>query len=110
MRRIRSVVIFISTSVETLDDFKSESMLQSISHGHKVPKAKSTLFILCQVELHQRVYLVFSFGTVLLDLISGEHIPPSHTPFGGDACLRVNLTAIQEILLKSGSYSHTGNT
>jgi len=51
--------------------------VQNIS-GHKVPKAKSTFFILCQVELHQRVYYVFSFGTVLLDLISGKHIPPSH--------------------------------
>ncbi|KAL9817138.1 hypothetical protein AtNW77_Chr4g0285551 [Arabidopsis thaliana] len=52
------------------------------------------------VELHQRVYLVFSFGTVLLDLISGEHIPPSH-PYR-KYCLRVDLTAIQEILSKIG--------
>ncbi|AEE83057.1 hypothetical protein ISN44_As04g011530 [Arabidopsis suecica] len=51
-------------------------------------------------ELHQRVYYVFSFGTVLLDLISGKHIPPSH-PYR-KYCLRMDLTAIQEILSKIG--------
>ncbi|GMP81822.1 hypothetical protein CsSME_00036404 [Camellia sinensis var. sinensis] len=65
--------------------------------------------------------VIFSFGTVLLDLLSGKHIPPSHIPsyvmLGipkheeapptpqhplspmGDACSRMDLTAIHQILV-----------
>ncbi|CAI0382204.1 unnamed protein product [Linum tenue] len=65
--------------------------------------------------------VVFSFGTVLLDLLSGKHIPPSHVPSHvmlgiskqeqapptpqhplspmGDACSRMDLTAIHQILV-----------
>ncbi|KAL0326002.1 UNVERIFIED_CONTAM: Serine/threonine-protein kinase BSK1 [Sesamum radiatum] len=65
--------------------------------------------------------VVFSFGTVLLDLLSGKHIPPSHVPsyvmLGipkreetpstpphplspmGDACSRMDLTAIHQFLV-----------
>ncbi|CAN1853443.1 Serine/threonine-protein kinase BSK6 [Linum perenne] len=69
--------------------------------------------------------VVYSFGTLLLDLLSGKHIPPSHvssvlilsntmqmgipsateplslTPFG-EACLRMDLTAVHELLEKVG--------
>ncbi|CAH9141609.1 unnamed protein product [Cuscuta epithymum] len=66
--------------------------------------------------------VVFSFGTVLLDLLSGKHIPPSHVlsyvmlgipkqdeappipqqhPMSAmrDACSRMDLTAIHQILV-----------
>ncbi|KAL8059364.1 hypothetical protein ABFX02_03G082300 [Erythranthe guttata] len=65
--------------------------------------------------------VVFSFGTVLLDLLSGKHIPPSHVPSHvmlgipkheeapstpphplspmGDACSRMDLTAIHQFLV-----------
>ncbi|EXB30487.1 putative serine/threonine-protein kinase [Morus notabilis] len=66
--------------------------------------------------------VVYSFGTLLLDLLSGKHIPPSHVPsyvlLGvphgngtakqitlsplGEACSRLDLTAIHEILEKAG--------
>ncbi|GFZ01678.1 kinase with tetratricopeptide repeat domain-containing protein [Actinidia rufa] len=63
--------------------------------------------------------VIYSFGTLLLDLLSGKHIPPSHVPSHvlmgiphesasstptsvltplGEACLRLDLTAIHEIL------------
>ncbi|CAN1307826.1 Serine/threonine-protein kinase BSK1 [Linum perenne] len=66
--------------------------------------------------------VTYSFGTVLLDLLSGKHIPPSHVPsyvmLGitkkqeeappapqrprspmGEACSRMDLTAIHQILV-----------
>ncbi|XP_058098493.1 serine/threonine-protein kinase BSK1-like isoform X2 [Magnolia sinica] len=65
--------------------------------------------------------VIFSFGTVLLDLLSGKHIPPTHVPsyvmLGipkheeapptpqhplspmGEACTRMDLTAIHQILV-----------
>nr|XP_009401888.1 PREDICTED: probable serine/threonine-protein kinase At4g35230 isoform X2 [Musa acuminata subsp. malaccensis] len=65
--------------------------------------------------------VIFSFGTVLLDLLSGKRIPPTHTPsyvmLGiqkheeapatpqhplspmGEACSRMDLTAIHQILV-----------
>nr|XP_018624442.1 serine/threonine-protein kinase BSK1-like isoform X2 [Nicotiana tomentosiformis] len=65
--------------------------------------------------------VMYSFGTVLLDLLSGKHIPPSHIPsyvmLGiskqeeappaplrplspmGEACSRMDLTAIHQILV-----------
>uniref|UniRef100_M4EJC0 Serine/threonine-protein kinase BSK n=1 Tax=Brassica campestris TaxID=3711 RepID=M4EJC0_BRACM len=67
-----------------------------------------------------RESVTYSFGTLLLDLMSGRHIPPNHsasnnlpektkpvteplklTPFG-DACLRVDLCTIHELLEKLG--------
>ncbi|CAN1808887.1 Serine/threonine-protein kinase BSK5 [Linum perenne] len=65
--------------------------------------------------------VVYSFGTLLLDLLSGKHIPPSHVPSHvlmgiphgnqpetmslsplGEACSRLDLTSIHEILEKVG--------
>ncbi|XP_022760103.1 probable serine/threonine-protein kinase At5g41260 isoform X4 [Durio zibethinus] len=63
--------------------------------------------------------VMYSFGTLLLDLLSGKHIPPSHVPSHvlmgilhgadavplsplGEACLRMDLTAIHEVLEKLG--------
>ncbi|KAG0474666.1 hypothetical protein HPP92_014352 [Vanilla planifolia] len=67
--------------------------------------------------------VIYSFGTLLLDVLSGKHIPPSHVPSYvlmnmphggtssveslslsplGEACLRMDLTAIHEILEKIG--------
>eukprot|EP00256_Glycine_max_P058415 XP_014626547.1 serine/threonine-protein kinase BSK1 isoform X3 [Glycine max] len=65
--------------------------------------------------------VIYSFGTVLLDLLSGKHIPPSHVrshimlgipkheevpstpqrPLSamGEACSRMDLTAIHQILV-----------
>ncbi|KAF5938651.1 hypothetical protein HYC85_022910 [Camellia sinensis] len=63
--------------------------------------------------------VIYSFGTLLLDLLSGKHIPPSHVPSHvlmgiphgatafslsplGEACVRMDMTAMHEILEKIG--------
>ncbi|GER57363.1 receptor protein kinase [Striga asiatica] len=71
--------------------------------------------------------VIYSYGTVLLDLLSGKHIPPSHvashilmdlvknpvilptmlSPLG-KACARMDLTAVHDILLKTGYKDEEG--
>lgn len=48
--------------------------------------------------------VIFSFGTVLLDLLSGKHIPPSHVSF----CLRHLFAAsfVHSISCKCYQYTH----